>query len=191
MDLIMEPDERPPPPPSTSVLQPRPGSRNSHRTRLKPEPRDRSGLLSELQHFLSDPKEPHIGPPQEQIKYSSLQHISPLKADNVPGVQRQPPRPRIDKLLFRSGANWGTPEDALSSVDGEDYSLDFIVHLSAHEQKMNWTGLTQSGVLAPSVTFYFIFVAMISSSVKRTFPPKLVPLAEFHSFLFQRSSSKV
>lgn len=115
MDLIT-------PPPSTSLLQPRPGSKTSHWTGLEPELLDRTGLLSELQHFLSDPKGPPAGPSQEELRYPG----SPAKAGKVPGVSRQPPPPRIDKLLFRSGATRPRPQDSLSSVDGKDFSLSLL-----------------------------------------------------------------
>lgn len=127
MDLIKEPKERPSPPPSTSLLQPRPGVKNSYWTGLKPadqtELLDRTGLLSELQQYLSDAKERPAGPSQEELQYFRLQHSSPAKARKVPGVSRRPPPPRIDKLLFRSGANRPTPQDSLSSVDGKNSSL--------------------------------------------------------------------
>lgn len=131
MDLIMESNKRPPPPPSTSLLQTRPGPKKSYSwTRLKPvdqpELLDRTGLLSELQQYLTEPKERPAGPSQEKLQYFSLQHSPTAKAGNVPGASRRPPRPRIDKLLFRSGAKQPTPQDSLSSVDGKNYSSVFM-----------------------------------------------------------------
>lgn len=124
LDLIMEPKARPAPPPSTSLLQPRPGSKHSYRPGLKPavqtELLDQTGLLSELQLYLqSEPKEAPAGPSQKELQHFQLQHSSPAKA----GDSRRPPRPRIDKLLFRSGANRPRTQDSLSSVDGRNSSL--------------------------------------------------------------------
>ncbi|KAF4088726.1 hypothetical protein AMELA_G00058000 [Ameiurus melas] len=98
MDLIMESNKRPPPPPSISLLQPRPGPKKSYSwTRLKPldqpEHLDRTGLLSELQQYLTEPKERPAGPSQEKLQYFGLQHSPPAKAGNVPGVSKRPPRP--------------------------------------------------------------------------------------------------
>ncbi|MCJ8731185.1 hypothetical protein PDJAM_G00196370 [Pangasius djambal] len=139
MDLIMEPKERPPPPPSPSLLQPRPGPKNSYWTGLKPADQtavlDRTGLLSELQQYLSDPKERPGG-----VQYFSVQHSSPAKAGKVPGVSRQPPRPRIDKLLFRSGANRPPPpQDSLSSVD-EKFIQGVVKQLG--QQSINMDAMT-------------------------------------------------
>lgn len=133
MDLIMEPKARPPPPPPppASRFQPHPGPKNSYWPRVKPVDRtellDQSGLLSEPQQYLLlEPKEPPAGPSQEGLHYFHLQHSSPMKTGKGPGIPRQPPRPRIDKLLFRSEGNRPTPQGSLSSVDGENNSLTSI-----------------------------------------------------------------
>ncbi|KAF5892971.1 Receptor-type tyrosine-protein phosphatase-like N, partial [Clarias magur] len=119
MDLFMKPKERPPSALSTSLHQPRPGPKNSYWTEIKPgdqtELLDQTGLLSELQRYLSDPKEQPAGPSQKDLQYFG--HSSSAKAGKVSGVSRQPPPPRIDKLLFRAGVNRPTVQDSLSSVD--------------------------------------------------------------------------
>ncbi|KAB5578976.1 hypothetical protein PHYPO_G00189240 [Pangasianodon hypophthalmus] len=112
--------------------------KNSHWTGFKPVDQtallDRTGLLSELQQYLSDPKERPGG-----VQYFSVQHSSPAKAGKVPGVSRQPPRPRIDKLLFRSGANRPPPQDSLSSVD-EKFIQGVVKQLG--QQSINMDTLT-------------------------------------------------
>ncbi|XP_053361437.1 receptor-type tyrosine-protein phosphatase N2 [Clarias gariepinus] len=113
MDLFVMPKERPPSPLTTSLHQPRPGPKNSYWTEIKPV--DQTGLLSELQRYLSDPKEQPAGPSQKDLQYFG--HSSSAKAGKVSGVSRQPPPPRIDKLLFRAGVNRPTVQDSLSSVD--------------------------------------------------------------------------
>ncbi|XP_053485846.1 receptor-type tyrosine-protein phosphatase N2-like [Ictalurus furcatus] len=154
MDLIMESNKRPPPPPSTSLLQTRPGPKKSYSwTRLKPvdqpELLDRTGLLSELQQYLTEPKERPAGPSQEKLQYFSLQHSPTAKAGNVPGASRRPPRPRIDKLLFRSGAKQPTPQDSLSSVD-EKFIQGLVKQLG--QQNMDTLTLNDLDQLSEVIT---------------------------------------
>ncbi|KAF7706790.1 hypothetical protein HF521_020044 [Silurus meridionalis] len=119
MDLISEPKERPRPPPFASLLHPDRGPKNSFWTRVKPvtqtKIQDQNGLLFELQEYLSIPKEK--GPHQEHIKYLGLQNSFLVKAGTGAGASRQPPQPRINKLLFWSGGSQPKSQDSLSSVD--------------------------------------------------------------------------
>ncbi|KAK3546694.1 hypothetical protein QTP70_031760, partial [Hemibagrus guttatus] len=144
LDLIMEPKARPAPPPSTSLLKPHPGFKHSYRPGLKPADRtellDRTRLLSELQQYVqSEPKEAPAGPSQKELQRFQLQQSSPAKA----GDSRRPPRPRIDKLLFRSGANRPRTQESLSSVD-EKFIQGVVKQLG--QQSVNMDTLTPNGL---------------------------------------------
>ncbi|TTA98337.1 hypothetical protein Baya_14507 [Bagarius yarrelli] len=141
MDLVKT---RPPPQPSASFLQPRLGFKQSDVSELRPvdqtELLDQTGLLSELQHYLQlEPKESPTSTFQKKLK--SAQQSFPAKAWKVPVVSRQPPQPRIDKLLFKSGANRPTPQNSLSSVD-EKFIQGVVKKLG--QQSINMNALTTS-----------------------------------------------
>ncbi|KAK2860049.1 hypothetical protein Q7C36_004215 [Tachysurus vachellii] len=156
MDMIIEPKARPPPRPSTSLLQPRPGPKHSYWPGLKPVDRtellDQNGLLSELQQYLqSEPKERPAAPSQKELQHFQLQHSSPAKAGKVPGDLRRPPRPRIDKLLFRSGANWPRTQDSLSSVD-EKFIQGVVKKLGQQSVNMDTLSLNDLDQLSEVIT---------------------------------------
>ncbi|GAA6089062.1 receptor-type tyrosine-protein phosphatase N2 isoform X1 [Tachysurus ichikawai] len=156
LDLIIEPKARPPPRPSTSLLQPRPGPKHSYWPGLKPVDRtellDQNGLLSELQQYLqSEPKEPPAAPSQKELQHFQLQHSSPAKAGKVPGDLRRPPRPRIDKLLFRSGANRPKTQDSLSSVD-EKFIQGVVKKLGQQSVNMDTLSLNDLDQISEVIT---------------------------------------
>ncbi|XP_047673690.1 receptor-type tyrosine-protein phosphatase N2 isoform X2 [Tachysurus fulvidraco] len=156
LDLIIEPKARPPPRPSTSLLQPRPGPKHQYWPGLKPVDRtallDQNGLLSELQQYLqSEPKEPPAAPSQKDLQHFQLQHSSPAKAGKVPGDLRRPPRPRIDKLLFRSGANRPKTQDSLSSVD-EKFIQGVVKKLGQQSVNMDTLSLNDLDQLSEVIT---------------------------------------
>ncbi|XP_066537009.1 receptor-type tyrosine-protein phosphatase N2 [Hoplias malabaricus] len=142
MDYYMEPKERPPPPTSASLLLPHPNSKqqpaagpaslSSFLSRIEP---DRKGQLLELQQFQPE----LMSPSQGKIQYMSLQRTPPPEGGKLPGASRQPPKPRIDKLLIRPGAKLPAPKNSLSSVD-EKFIQGVVSQLG--QQSVNMDTLT-------------------------------------------------
>ncbi|XP_055062984.2 receptor-type tyrosine-protein phosphatase N2 [Misgurnus anguillicaudatus] len=82
---------------------------------------DRTGVaLAELQQYQAGSmraQDFEKGQTQGKQRYFSLQRAPASKIVKEPGASRQPPKPRIEKLLFKSGASSTAPKNALSSVD--------------------------------------------------------------------------
>ncbi|XP_072543257.1 receptor-type tyrosine-protein phosphatase N2 [Salminus brasiliensis] len=121
VDYYMQPKEKPPslsllqPPPNSKQAPPGPASLSALLSRLDP---DQTGHLSDLQKILSTGSTAELtGPTQGKFQYISLQRTPTPKEEKLPGASRQPPRPRIDKLLLRPGVNRPASKDSLSSVD--------------------------------------------------------------------------
>lgn len=84
---------------------------------------DRTGVpLAELQQYQAGSmraQDLSKGRSQGKLRYFSLQRAPATKIEILPGASRQPPKPRIEKLLFKSGASSTASKNSLSSVDGE------------------------------------------------------------------------
>lgn len=84
---------------------------------------DRTGVpLAELQQYQAGSmraQDLSKGQTQGKLRYFSLQRAPATKIEKLPGASRQPPKPRIEKLFFKSGASSTASKNALSSVDGE------------------------------------------------------------------------
>ncbi|KAL7875478.1 hypothetical protein AOLI_G00104410, partial [Acnodon oligacanthus] len=123
MDYYVEPKQKPPPLSSVSFLPTRPNSKQpspgpaSLSALLSRLDADQTGHLSDLPQFRSGSKPELTSPSQGKFQYFSLQRKKPPEGGKLPGASRQPPPPRIDKLLFRPGAIRPAPKDSLSTVD--------------------------------------------------------------------------
>ncbi|XP_042616440.1 receptor-type tyrosine-protein phosphatase N2-like isoform X1 [Cyprinus carpio] len=76
--------------------------------------------LAELQQYQAGPmraQDPGKGQTQGKVHYFSLQHTSATKIEKLPGASKQPPKPQIEKLFFKSSTSNPAYKEALSSVD--------------------------------------------------------------------------
>uniref|UniRef100_A0A9J7Z8P3 Protein tyrosine phosphatase receptor type N2 n=1 Tax=Cyprinus carpio carpio TaxID=630221 RepID=A0A9J7Z8P3_CYPCA len=82
---------------------------------------DRTGVpLAELQQYQAGPmraQDPGKGQTQGKLTYFSLQRTPATKIEKLPGSSKQPPKPQIEKLFFKSSASSPAYKEALSSVD--------------------------------------------------------------------------
>ncbi|XP_052417608.1 receptor-type tyrosine-protein phosphatase N2 isoform X2 [Carassius gibelio] len=82
---------------------------------------DRTGVpLAELQQYQAGPmraQDPGKGQTQGKLRYFSLQRTPATKIEKLPGASKQPPKPQIEKLFFKSPASSPAYKEALSSVD--------------------------------------------------------------------------
>ncbi|XP_016135473.1 receptor-type tyrosine-protein phosphatase N2-like isoform X2 [Sinocyclocheilus grahami] len=82
---------------------------------------DRTGVpLAELQQYQAGPmraQDPGKGQTQGKLRYFSLQRTPATKIEKLPGASKQPPKPQIEKLFFKSSASSPAYKEALSSVD--------------------------------------------------------------------------
>ncbi|XP_016388814.1 receptor-type tyrosine-protein phosphatase N2 isoform X2 [Sinocyclocheilus rhinocerous] len=82
---------------------------------------DRTGVpLVELQQYQAGPmraQHPGKGQTQGKLRYFSLQRTPATKIEKLPGASKQPPKPQIEKLFFKSSASNPAYKEALSSVD--------------------------------------------------------------------------
>lgn len=94
---------------------------------------DRTGVpLTELQQYQAGPMRAHDsgkGQTQGKLRYFSLQHTPATKIEKLPGASKQPPKPQIEKLFFKSSTSSPAYKEALSSVDGELIILLLFVYL--------------------------------------------------------------
>lgn len=88
---------------------------------------DRTGVpLAELQQHQAGSmrvQDLEKGQTQGKLRYFSLQRAPASKIEKEPGASRQPPKPKIERLFFKSGASSTASKNALSSVDGEQNLL--------------------------------------------------------------------
>ncbi|KAF4110964.1 receptor-type tyrosine-protein phosphatase N2 [Onychostoma macrolepis] len=82
---------------------------------------DRTGVpLAELQQYQAGPvraQDPGKGQTQGKLRYFSLQRTPATKIEKLPGASKQPPKPQIEKLFFKSSTSSPAYKEALSSVD--------------------------------------------------------------------------
>ncbi|KAI7814896.1 receptor-type tyrosine-protein phosphatase N2 precursor, partial [Triplophysa rosa] len=104
--------------PDLQVIAEQPPSGRSSFTGFK---QDRTGVpLAELQQYQAGSmraQDLSKGQTQGKLRYFSLQRAPATKIEKLPGASRQPPKPRIEKLFFKSGASSTASKNALSSVD--------------------------------------------------------------------------
>jgi len=91
---------------------------------------DRTGVpLAGLQRYQAGPmraQDPGKGQTQGKLRYFSLQRTPATKIEKLPGASKQPPKPQIEKLFFKSSASSPVYKEALSSVDGELFLYIYI-----------------------------------------------------------------
>lgn len=78
--------------------------------------------LAELQQYQAGPmraQDPGKGQTQGKLRYFSLQRTPATKIEKLPGASKQPPKPQIENMFFKSSASSPAYKEALSSVDGE------------------------------------------------------------------------
>ncbi|XP_067256740.1 receptor-type tyrosine-protein phosphatase N2 [Chanodichthys erythropterus] len=62
-------------------------------------------------------QDPGKGQTQGKLRYFSLQHTPATKIEKLPGASKQPPKPQIENMFFKSSASSPAYKEALSSVD--------------------------------------------------------------------------
>ncbi|KAG1960454.1 receptor-type tyrosine-protein phosphatase N2 [Pimephales promelas] len=105
---------------------------------------DRTGVpLAELQRHQAGPmraQDPGKGQTQGKLRYFSLQRTPATKIEKLPGASKQPPKPQIEKLFFKSSASSPVYKEALSSVD--EKFIDGVVN-QLGRQSVNVDTLTR------------------------------------------------
>ncbi|XP_051572472.1 receptor-type tyrosine-protein phosphatase N2-like [Myxocyprinus asiaticus] len=105
--------------------------------------RDRTGVpLAELERYqagFTKAEDLGKGQPEGMLRYFSLQRTPATKTEKWPEAPKQPPKPRIEKLFFKSGTSSAASKDALSSVD--EKFIDGVVN-QLGRQSVNVDSLT-------------------------------------------------